>query len=132
MSTTKKVEYRGRTLGEVTVYAIEDWRNESRPATERDLRLINATAMADTLFQVLKRDPRKVADEEPNQPWLLVALREVCTAGLGWRDQKMEEQALLLYVQRHGMNQILEIWGADVEKIGEELERMLAVDNVPS
>ncbi len=132
MPTVRKVEYRGRILGELTVYAVEDWRNEQRPATERDLRLINATAMADTLHGVLTRDPRKVAEEEPNQPWLLVALREVCTAGLGRRDQKMEEQALLLYVQRHGMNQILGIWGADVGKIGEELERMLAVDNVPS
>jgi hypothetical protein len=132
MSTTKKVEYRGRQLGELSVYDLGDWKNEARAATEKDLRLINATSAADCLFSVLKREPVRAAPEEPDLPWVMVALREVCTASAGFRDQKMEEHALLLYVQRHGMNQILEIWGADIGRLQGELERMLALENAPS
>ncbi len=132
MPTTKKVEYRGRLIGHVRVFVLEDWQNKERPAKEKDLQLINATAAADSLYEVLSRDPRRVADEEPDLPWVMVVLREVCTASAGRRDQMLEEHALLLYVQRFGMDQILGIWGADIGVLKGEIERMLALDNGPS
>lgn len=132
MSTIKRVMYRGRQLGELTVHDLGDWKNTSRPATEKDLRLINATVAADFLHSVLAREPLQSAPEEPELPWVMVVLREACTASGGRRDQKMEEQALLLYVERHGMDQILGIWGADVGRLQTEIEKMLAVEDAPS
>ncbi len=114
------------------MYGPGDWKNQSRQATERDLRLINATAAADCLQSVLRREPLQSTPEEPELPWVMVALREVCTTSCGFRDQKMEEHTLLLYVQRHGMDQILEIWGADVGRLQGEIERMLAIEDQPS
>lgn len=131
MPTTKKVKYRGRKLAKLMVHDLGDWRNETRPATEKDLRLINATRAADCLHEILKREPLKVTPEEPDVPWVMVALREVCSAVGGFRDQKLEEEALLLYVSRHGMDQILEIWGADVVRLKEDMERVLGIENTP-
>ncbi len=129
MPTTKKIEYRGRILGDLTIYGPEDWRNEKRPATERDLRLINATSAADTVHRILKREPLKVSEEEPDKPWLIVVLREVAFAAVGSHDGKVQEQVLQLYVSRHGMDQILEIWGADVVRLKEEIGRMSGAED---
>ena len=131
MPETKKVGYAGKDLGEITVYGVGDWTNKDRPATEKDLRLINATAAADFVFEALKREPLKVCEEEPDQPWVTVLLRVACTASLGMRDERMEEQTLMLYVNRHGMNQILEIWGTDVGRLAEELAKLSGVDDIP-
>jgi hypothetical protein len=129
MPTEKKVEYRGRHLGDLRVFSVEDWQNKDRPATEKDLRLMNATSAADLVFAVLRREPLKVSEEEPDKPWVVVVLREVCAAAAGMRDGRMEEQVLMLYVSRNGMNQILEIWGADVGRLQEEIGRMSGVDD---
>jgi hypothetical protein len=131
MPEMKKVLYRGRELGEVAVYHVEDWRNTTRPAGEKDLRLINATSAADSLQRILTVEPKQCDELEPDQPWLTVALREVCTASSGERDMKLEEMALLLYVERHGMNQILSIWGADIGKLAEELEKLRDEEDNP-
>lgn len=132
MSTIKKVWYRGRQLGELTVYELGDWRNASRPAADRDLRLMNATSAADFLRSVLEREPLQADPGEPDLPWVMVVLREACTASVGTRDQRMEEHTLLLYVERHGMDQILGIWGADLGVLKGEIEKMLAIEDAPS
>lgn len=130
MPETKKVLYRGRELGEVTVFHLGDWRNKERPATEKDLRLINATSAADALKRVLEAEPRQYDEAEKDQPWVTVALREVCTASSGERDLRLEEMALLLYVERHGMDQILSIWGADIGKLAAKIAQASGVDDV--
>lgn len=131
MPETRKIGYRGRTLGDLKVYELKDWRNTDRPATDGDLRLINVTAAADAVYESLRREPKKVGEEEPDKPWVTVVIREVCMALAGSQDGKLEEDVLMMYVNRHGMNQILEIWGADVGKLAEELKRMSGLDDVP-
>jgi hypothetical protein len=129
MSTTKSVMYRGRTIGDLVLYAMEDWRNTDRPATARDLRLINATSAADLVHAILAREPKQRDPAEPETPWVVVVVREVCAVAAGQKDGQMEEQVLLLYVQRHGMDQILEIWGADIVRLKEEIGRMSGLDD---
>lgn len=129
MPTTKSVMYRGRTIGDLAVYAMEDWTNTSRPATARDLRLINATSAADLVHAVLAREPKQRDPAEPEMPWIVVVVREVCLVAAGKKDGQMEEQVLLLYVQRYGMDQILEIWGADIVRLKEEIGRMSGLDD---
>ncbi len=132
MSETRKVLYRGRELGELVVYHMEDWRNTTRPANERDLRLINATSAADAVKRILDAEPKQYDETEPEQPWVMVVIREVCMASCGERDMRLEEQALMLYVERHGMNQILSIWGADVGKLTEQLAQASGLEDVPN
>lgn len=133
MPEMRSVHYRGRTLGEVRVYGPEDWRGRSRPMEDRDLRVINATAIADCVHAILEREPLKVCESEPDQPWITVVIREVCTASCGGQqDKKMEEDCILLYVQRYGMDQILSIWGADVNKLAEQLKTMSGLDDSPN
>lgn len=129
MSEMRNVVYAGRTLGELRVYAIEDWRNKDRPATQRDLRLINATSAANLVHEILGREPKKSDPAEPDMPWVLVVVREVCAVAAGRKDGQMEEQVVMLYVQRHGMDQILGIWGADVGRLKEEIGRMSGLDD---
>lgn len=128
---TKSIEYRGRAIGGLRVYSLSDWTNKDREPTDSDLRLINVTAAADAVRDILKSEPKKVGEEEPDKPWVTVVVREVCAALAGSQDGKLEEDVLMMYVNRHGMNQILEIWGADVGKLAEELARMSGVDDVP-
>ncbi len=117
------VTYRGRNLGELKLYRREDWRNDKREPTERDFLIINATSGADLVREILEREPMKVGPDEPDKPWVTVVVREVAMAASGGRqDEKMEEQVLILYVSRHGMDQILGIWGADVGKLAEQLK----------
>jgi hypothetical protein len=132
MPETRKVTYRGREIGELTVFRMEDWQNKDRAATERDLRLINATSAADAVHRILEAEPKQYDEAEPDQPWVVVVIREVCLASRGERDGRMEEDCLSLYVDRHGMNQILSIWGADVRKLAEKLAAMSGVEDVPN
>jgi len=130
MPEMRKVVYRGRELGEVRVFFLEDWQNTTRPATDRDLLLINATSAADAVREVLEREPKRYDEAEPDRPWVTVVVREVCAAVHGFRDGRLEEQALSLYVSRHGMDQILAIWGADVEQLARRLAEMSGLDDV--
>lgn len=130
MPEIRKVVYQGRELGEVRVFHMEDWQNRTRPATERDLRLINATSAADAVKEVLEREPKRYDQAEPDQPWVTVVIREVCAVVHGMQDGQMEEQTLALYVSRHGMDQILAIWGADVDQLARRLAEMSGLDNV--
>lgn len=127
----RKLEYRGRPLADLKVYELSDWRNQERAATAADLRLINVTAAADAVRDALRAEPKKVEESEPDQPWVMVVVREATTLLAGTRDQKMEEDVLMMYVNRHGMNQILEIWGADVGSLVEELGKLSGIEDVP-
>lgn len=129
MPKMRPVEYRGRHLGDLRVYGVEDWVRKDKQPGEADFKLISVTAGADLVREILEREPLRVGTEEPDKPWITVVVREVAMAVAGRQDDRTEEDILFTYVNRHGMGQILEIWGADVGELAAHLRASSGVED---
>lgn len=120
------VRYRGVHLGDLETFEEKDWRNRERPPSEADWRAIRCHAAHKLLYEALEKHPITEHPSAPDVPWIVVVLREVCSAAMdGTRDEAFEEEVLRLYVLRYGMGQILKIWGVDVGRLMAGIERMM-------
>lgn len=117
--------YSGRELGVLKKFGREDWAVKDREPTERDFKLIAASAVAEFAYSVMQREPKKCDESEPEAPWPMVVIREGCRSEDGSRDVAAEEDAMHMYVMKYGMDQILAIWGADVGELLSKIESSL-------
>lgn len=129
MPTKKLVKYKDRLLGELTFYTKEDWQVKDREPTEKDFLVMASSMGADLVHEILEREPKQFDLQEPELPWPIVIIREIATTYSERRDEKLEEEIMIMYTAKYGMDQILNIWGADVTKLASDIEKTLLDEN---
>jgi hypothetical protein len=129
MPTKKPVKYRDRLIGELTLYTKEDWQVKDREPTEKDFLIMTSSMGADLTHEILEREPKQFDPQEPEMPWPIVIIREIATAYSDCKNTELEEEIMIMYTSKYGMDQLLGIWGADIPKLAEDIEKVLLDEN---
>lgn len=129
MPTKKSVKYKDRLLGELTFYTKEDWQVKDREPTEKDFLIMASSMGADLVYEILEREPKQFDPQEPEMPWPIVVIREIAATYSDCKNEKLEEEIMLMYTTKYGMDQILSIWGADIGKLAESISKSLLNEN---
>ena len=78
---------------------------------------------AQAVYEILERYPDPPS-KDMEESWILMVVRAVSKAAKGRPDAHYEEDVLRQYMDQYGMAQIILMFGGDVNKIRQEMERM--------
>jgi hypothetical protein len=117
----KPVHWNQLFLTEVKVYDQSDWKGSS-PPSKKDFDTVHSIQAGESLHDALGRVPLCPNQNHPN-PWIEIVLTAICSV-IQPHDRLLEKNALLFYLHKYGMNQLLEIHGADVAAVRTEIENM--------
>lgn len=125
MASTKPVILSGVHLGDLTTVEKSDWKNREREPTPLDFEKIRVTLAARAVYEILEKHHRALGGMSQEELWPTVVIAAVCIAAKGRKDLPFEEDVLLEYVNKYGMNQIIRSAGGDPARVMEMLERAM-------
>jgi DNA-directed RNA polymerase specialized sigma24 family protein len=113
----------GTHLGDVKLVERKDWKNRDRAPTPLDFEQARVALSAQAVYEILERYPEPPSPDV-DEAWILKVVRAVGRAAKGRPDAHYEEDVLRRYMDQYGMAQIVRMFGGDVDRIRQELDRM--------
>lgn len=120
----KEVKLAGRTVGEVKLVELKDWRVPGREPEPLEFENARVAMCAQAAYEILERFP-KDPDGPKDKPWIMAVIEAVSLAAKGRNDAYFEEDVVRMYLDQYGAGQLLRMFGGDPDKIRQEIERMV-------
>jgi hypothetical protein len=119
------IKYKDLYLGDLITVSSNDWINKQRQPTPLDFEMVKIQLAAHAIYEILDRHPDHPGDQEnDDDPWFITILKLVCHISKNGQFREFEEDVLRYYIERYGMNQIIQMFGGSPQKIFEEIENM--------
>jgi hypothetical protein len=130
MPIFKPVHYKDYYLGDLELFKREDWKNSTKEPDEKDFSRIRVYAAQKLMHETLERYPMQFHDSEPEIPWPILVLQTICeSSNADVIESNLEEKVIQLYLEKHGVNQFIKIWGGDPQKLLEQIDNMIELEN---
>lgn len=121
----KPVYWKDIFLTEVSIYDISDWKGTLPPST-KDWENIIIFQSIKSLHNALEHNPCYPRDmHNSEQPWIQIILHRIMDTLSVPNDRILEEKIIKKYLSKHGMNQILEIFGLNIDEVMQSLDNMV-------
>lgn len=122
----KSVYWLGNFITNIEIYDESDWKGNKTPE-KKDFDTIRIYQSAKALHKAVHKYPKcPYPDFTLKKPWVQVLLQLICMTLIGNQDLVFEEQVMRYYLQKYGMDQLLEVFGVDVVKLKQEIDNMKA------
>lgn len=118
------VKYNGHHLGFLKVVERSDWKNSSREPAPLDWELAKIALSAQAIYEIAERFPKRPDGEDVDEPWLLTVCRVVCDHAEAGHARELEEDVFRQYIDRYGVGQMMEMFGADPERLRRHIEEL--------
>jgi hypothetical protein len=113
----------GTHVGDVKLVERSDWKNREKEPTPIDFEGARVALSAQAVYEILERYPEPPS-KDLEEPWILMIIKAVSKAAKGRPDVHYEEDVLRQYMDQYGMSQIVRMFGGNVARIQQEMDRM--------